>query len=58
MGGIGGELVAGFAAVPKTSAQLRPGPGDVGAPGSPAEEEWMTLTRRTGAALSELVLSR
>ena len=36
MGGIGGELVAGFAAVPKTSAQLRPGPGDVGAPGSVA----------------------
>mmetsp|Transcript_13804 Transcript_13804/g.36675 ORF Transcript_13804/g.36675 Transcript_13804/m.36675 type:complete len:144 (-) Transcript_13804:83-514(-) len=34
IGGIGGELVAGFAAVPKTSAQLRPGPGDVGAPGS------------------------
>ena len=34
MGGIGGELVAGFAAGPKTSAQLRPGPGDVGAPGS------------------------
>ena len=34
MGGMGGELVAGFAAVPKASAQLRPGPGDVGAPGS------------------------
>ena len=34
MGGIGGELVAGFAAVPKTSAQVRPGAGDVGAPGS------------------------
>ena len=34
IGGIGGELVAGFAAVPKTSAQLRPGPGEVGAPGS------------------------
>ena len=34
IGGMGGELVAGFAAVPKTSAQVRPGPGDVGAPGS------------------------
>ena len=34
IGGMGGELVAGFVVVPKTSAQLRPGPGDVGAPGS------------------------
>ena len=34
IGGMGGELVAGFAAVPKASAQLRPGPGDAGAPGS------------------------
>ena len=34
IGGMGGELVAGFAAVPKASAQLRPGAGDVGAPGS------------------------
>ena len=34
MGGMGGELVAGFVVVPKTSAQLRPGPGDAGAPGS------------------------
>ena len=34
IGGIGGELVAGFAAVPKTSVHVRPGAGDVGAPGS------------------------
>ena len=31
-----GEAHAAAAAVPKTSAQLRPGPGDVGAPGSVA----------------------
>ena len=34
MGGMGGELVVAFVVVPKTSAQLRPGPGDAGAPGS------------------------
>ena len=33
MGGIGGDD-DGFVVVPKTSAQLRPGPGDAGAPGS------------------------
>ena len=33
MGGIGGDD-DGFVVVPKTSAQVRPGAGDVGAPGS------------------------
>ena len=51
IGGMGGELVAGFVVVPKTSAQLRPGPGEVGAPGSvspwlpPSPKE----SRRVGA---------
>ena len=34
MGGIGGDDDGFVVVVPKTSAQLRPGPGDVGAPGS------------------------